>query len=445
MDEQPSTFTVYVVVPRAGSNEIAAVRTASEWTLPATTLPTATLWETEAGSANVLAATEALIGQPTHLLRRVAHVQDDDQRTGAALYIAEPQDRVPGWSWMTPAAIDANSIPEPQRSALDAFFEEQMSGVVPAERAGWMRPNWLGSAAAWVEQQVADRGAAVEKMTVVRSWSISYVARVDTTAGPYYFKATAMRPLFVDEGSVMTGLSALYPAIVPRPVAHRPTENWMLMAAFEGQAARRASADAKASIVDAIVALQWDSAENIPALLAAGCIDRRLPLLAQQAEAVLHDPLLMGMLDSAECAALHAAQPTLEAMCTELDASALPDTLVHGDLHLGNVMLRPDGFTLYDWTDAAVACPFFDTLFLRWNDAPTNERLLNAYLKAWSAHIPVPELRRLWRLAQPLLYLYHLISYCSLVRATEPSLRFELADMMPEMARNLLAELAKQS
>lgn len=45
--------------------------------------------------------------------------------------------------------------------------------------------------------------------------------------------------------------------------------------------------------------------------------------------------------------------------------AVLPRTLVHGDLHRGNVLLAADGPTLIDWGNAKVAPPEFDLAVLR--------------------------------------------------------------------------------
>ena len=62
---------------------------------------------------------------------------------------------------------------------------------------------------------------------------------------------------------------------------------------------------------------------------------------------------------------VEALAPRIAAGCDVLAAARLPDTLIHGDLNVGNVALvGPEQQTplLLDWTDAAVAHPFFDLL-----------------------------------------------------------------------------------
>jgi aminoglycoside phosphotransferase (APT) family kinase protein len=62
-------------------------------------------------------------------------------------------------------------------------------------------------------------------------------------------------------------------------------------------------------------------------------------------------------------------------------------SLVHGDLHLGNVAKGPGGPLIFDWTDACVAHPFLDLATIRRGtgevdvaEAELRARLRAAYL-----------------------------------------------------------------
>ena len=43
-------------------------------------------------------------------------------------------------------------------------------------------------------------------------------------------------------------------------------------------------------------------------------------------------------------------------------ACGVPDTLVHGDFHPGNVAGRPDDYVILDWGDSFVGHPLLDEL-----------------------------------------------------------------------------------
>lgn len=126
-----------------------------------------------------------------------------------------------------------------------------------------------------------------------------------------------------------------------------------------------------------------------------------------------------------ELAELRAAVPQLTAICAELATYAIPASLVHGDLHLGNVARGPRGYLSFEWTDASVAHPFLDLLTFFQEDeeeieGPLRDRLRDAYLSGWTAFEPPERLRRAWQLAEPLSALNQAISYRSIVADLAP-------------------------
>jgi aminoglycoside phosphotransferase (APT) family kinase protein len=86
-----------------------------------------------------------------------------------------------------------------------------------------------------------------------------------------------------------------------------------------------------------------------------------------------------------------------------LASYAVPHTLVHGDLHLGNVARCAGSYLFFDWTDACVAHPFFDTISIfQAKDPNVLARLRNSYLGVWAAYEPIERLLEAWTLAKPL-------------------------------------------
>ena len=63
------------------------------------------------------------------------------------------------------------------------------------------------------------------------------------------------------------------------------------------------------------------------------------------------------------CASLARLMGMLDRRLADATACGLPDTIVHGDFHPGN--LRCDGavLTLLDWGDAGVGHPLLDELW----------------------------------------------------------------------------------
>ena len=105
-------------------------------------------------------------------------------------------------------------------------------------------------------------------------------------------------------------------------------------------------------VVRAFARMQVEAAGQVGRLLAAGCHDRRLDRLAAQARewlpAIETTGELAGVDDATwlsrdELAAVRAALPEVLACCEELAGHAVPPSIVHGDLHLGNVARGPAG------------------------------------------------------------------------------------------------------
>lgn len=170
----------------------------------------------------------------------------------------------------------------------------------------------------------------------------------------------------------MRGLSGLYPDHIPAPLSIDEQHRWMLLADFGAAIEWDAPVEVQEEMLRLYGELQRDAATRVGDLLAIGCLDRRLERLAAQ---VLEDTAtLASQLDAAEIERLRALGPQLQAICAELASYAVPHTLVHGDLHLGNVARYAGSYLFFDWTDACVAHPFFDTISIFQAKDPTCSR-----------------------------------------------------------------------
>jgi hypothetical protein len=234
-------------------------------------------------------------------------------------------------------------------------------------------------------------------------WELSCILRAPTVSGDVWFKASRDSPLFVNEAVVARELAGLFPDHVPAPLAVDAERRWMAMADFGRVLGWDAPVEVREDVLATFARLQIRAASQVDRLLGAGCVDRRLAWLAAQAErwlpAVAETGWLPGIdaatwLSAGEEAELAAAGPRLAAMCGELAAAAVPATLLHGDLHLGNVAKGPDGYLFLDWTDA--------------------------YLAEWTRFAPQDTLRRAWEPAEPLGALHHALSYRSIVANLDP-------------------------
>ena len=178
--------------------------------------------------------------------------------------------------------------------------------------------------------------------------------------------------------------------------------------------------------------LQIQSVPVVEELLAVGCLDRRLDVLAQQIDPLLNDEPIMAFLTPQEIVQLQALAPRLKALCSELAAYRVPYSLNHGDLQGGNI--TGETLQFFDWTDACIAHPFFDmcpvTAYIEYQTPGGRERVLDMYLNLWTDFEPIERLRELWRLAEPLGALHQAISYQHIFSALEPNSKPEVVDEM---------------
>jgi hypothetical protein len=142
--------------------------------------------------------------------------------------------------------------------------------------------------------------------------------------------------------------------------------------------------------------LQLDVAPDLGALVAAGCPDRRLGLLATQFAQLVEDEA--DGLTTRELGLLREHVHDVETAAAELAELNVPETIQHDDFHDGNVFVREGCFRVLDWGDACVSHPFA-TLRIPFEMIADDtdwdlERLRDAYLEPFSGLAPLPQLRR---------------------------------------------------
>jgi hypothetical protein len=378
------------------------------------------------------------------------HIDPVDQRWDWALIAMEnhsTDDTPPaGTCWIDRTALAAGPLAHPEQGpVLAAWLAELESGIVPPARSPWARPGWWPAINAWVATVLAAQGRPLLGPLEQRKvWGISCLLRGETGAGAVYFKGCPTLPLFTNEAALTAELAARYPAHVPTPLAVDEVHRWMLLADFGGPLLDAAPPAAWEATVDAYAALQQASLDQIDALLAAGCLDRRLDRLAAAVPALPAGVRTYNLsLDAAQLGAFAALLPRLEAACAELAGAGIPPALVHGDLHDGNIAVVDGQPLFFDWSDACIAHPFFDLATLIGSEdfgaAPVDpEHLRDRYLQHWTAYASLPDLRRIADLATQLGNLHQVVSYIAIVSNLEPMVRWENAEGIDYFVTRLL-------
>jgi hypothetical protein len=131
-----------------GESRVLLLPCAAGWTLPR-------YHATEALDINRVMRGQ--LGLDVTVLRRVydrARYEPDARHQVYALENHSPAWTPPAgamWADREDVTTLALAVPE-HRAALDAWFAEAASGVVPAERAPWARPGWFATAGTWIRE-----------------------------------------------------------------------------------------------------------------------------------------------------------------------------------------------------------------------------------------------------------------------------------------------------
>jgi hypothetical protein len=295
----------------------------------------------------------------------------------------------------------------------------------------WSRMGWRDDALAWVDARLDDAGVKrVAPSEQVRHWSISSIWRIPTAGGGAWFKAVP--PMFAYEGTLLRLIAPSMPAHLPKLVATDRTRGWTLMEAIASstprdhdlwQSATADERDEEALRVLAELQQSWIGREED--LFGAGCSDRRLHTLQSAIDELLSSETVAGGLTHEERARLAALRAEIPRRVDELRACGIPETLVHGDFHAGNVASEGERVIIFDWTDGCVSHPFFDMATFLPRDPVDRAALLHVYLDAWKVLGDPDRIDRAWEIAEPLACIHHALSYKRILDAVDPALRWE--------------------
>ncbi|HLJ54471.1 MAG TPA: phosphotransferase [Chthonomonadaceae bacterium] len=263
----------------------------------------------------------------------------------------------------------------------------------------WEQSAWQHDSRAWLAGSAAEIGRPLVGEIVqprIRPWAT--LMHAPAAGGNLWFKASG--PGLAHEAAITAALARWMPDATPRVLAHDRARSWLLMP-DEGATLRDRMAEGAPGLSMHLAAeryanLQRELAPRRVEMLALGVPDCRLERLPRLYEDLLEDELLLsardGTTDPPEVAQLRSAAPWVAALCAELAAYGLPETLQHDDLHSNNVFLRGEEPIIFDWGDSSISHPLFSLLVLlrgaaRDKDSsegsPAVRSLRDAFLAAW--------------------------------------------------------------
>ncbi len=285
------------------------------------------------------------------------------------------------------------------------------AGVDPApqpRRAPYASPGGPAASVAW-----ALAAAGRDDLTAVqqRTWNLSMIWRLDAAGVPVAW-LKQVPGMFAHEPAVLALVAGFAPGLVPT-VLRSGEPGRMLLAHVPGEDRYGAGADFCAAVAADWHPIQLHFAGRVDELLAAGVPDRRFD--ADRCARVA-EPFL-GRIDG-----LAALLDELPARFAAIEACGLPDTLVHGDLHPGNVRADGDTRVIVDWGDATVAHPAYDILRLTEGLAEPGT-VLGAWARRWRADVPGADPERAADLIRPVAELRAAAAYADFLDRIEPAER----------------------
>ncbi|MEU8079010.1 aminoglycoside phosphotransferase family protein [Catellatospora citrea] len=322
------------------------------------------------------------------------------------------------------------------------------AALVPhPRRAPYAEIGGPAASLAWAADALAARGRTLTAAAQQRTWNLSAIWRLETDTDPVWLKQVPA--FFAHEAAVLGWLGEHCPGTAPVPLA--ADGGRVLLDDLPGTDRYGAPAAERLLMLSSLHTAQLVAAGRVDELLALGVPDQRPPRLAERLRAVVARnaaPRSESAADATEPARAtstdlpeppagrHGDLPEapaarldgrlavlldgLDDRLTELAACGLPDTLVHGDFHPGNVRGTADRHAVIDWGDCVIGHPAIDLLRMCERLADP-EPLRLAWARSWRTAVPGCDPERAVALIEPLVALRNAAAYAGFLDAIEPS------------------------
>ncbi|GIE33137.1 hypothetical protein Ait01nite_061820 [Actinoplanes italicus] len=289
-----------------------------------------------------------------------------------------------------------------------AMTSERPAGLLPADaglaphplRASYAEPAGASASLAWAAGALDRIGLSGTTARQQRTWNLSAIWRFDhPDSGPVAW-LKQVPPFFAHEAAVCRLVEAVAPGLTPYVLA-AGDEGRALLAHVPGEDRYDAGPEFRRAVLTALHPVHEHFAGRLDDLRAAGVPEMSLEKIFKVAEP--HLATIDGLGDLLD---------DLPRRLAEVDGCGMPDTLVHGDLHMGNVISDGESLTIVDWGDSVIGNAAFDVVRL-----PGDPDLLAAWADLW----PGRDALRAATLLGPVEFLRQAIVYAGFMESIEPS------------------------
>ncbi|PZG00845.1 phosphotransferase family protein [Micromonospora deserti] len=277
-------------------------------------------------------------------------------------------------------------------------------------RAPYAEPGGPARSLAWATEELRRLGRPAQTVRQQRTWNLSAIWRLDGAGGTAWLKQVPL--FFRHEAAVLRWLGRAVPGQTTRMLAE-DGDGRMLLDHVPGEDRYGASLDERLTMSAAFHPAQLRSVPDAAELVAAGVPDLRGPALARW---------IRERLAAQDTSSVESLLDGLEGRLDEVRRCGLPETLVHGDLHPGNVRARAGRYVFIDWGDAFVGHPAFDVLRLTDGlDPATAAPIVGQWCARWRDAVPGCEPERAVELLRPVAALRMAAVYAMFLAGIEPS------------------------
>ncbi len=353
---------------------------------------------------DVVETARRAFGADVRVLRLLSSVGPMFPGGGPVSYLAEVDH---------PPAVELGGIPD---DLTDRLADDPL-------RLPYARPGGHDADLEWAAAVLRERGWTVTGRQQMRTWNLSSIWRLTYTGkdpaggGVHEAWLKVVPPFFAHEGALLPVLDPLTVPPVLGAVLGR-----VLLDGVPGADQYEATGASLLDMVRQLVQLQAGWIGRTAELLTLGVPDIRPAALTPRIEAVAQR--LRGELSDDERRQVDDLVGGLDARWAAISECGLPDTLVHGDFHPGNVRGTAGNLVILDWGDSAVGHPMIDQLaFGRRLSTPDRFAVEQEWARAWQRIVPGSDASRAAELLRPVAALNAAVVYQQFLDNIEPAER----------------------
>lgn len=314
------------------------------------------------------------------------------------------------------------------------------------QRVRYARPGGVVGDLHWAEDVLLRAGrGAIRHARQERSWNLSCVHRLTLDDGDTAW-LKVVPPFFYHESAMLQFMRNVPGAVrVPPLIGSDSANGRVLLDHIEGPLMWGAPMTAWSVVIDRFIDTQVTLHNRIDELLALGAPDLRNRPFAEAIARLTQRDDVRTTLDAQSLSALDALVDALPAQLDALAACGIPPTLVHGDLHQGNVLDGADGPVVLDWGDSSVGHPFFDIVAFCHRLPEADHAVIEAQvIAAWKSALPGADPARAATLIRPIAALSKALTYRNFLDHIEPSEHHYHAIDVPDWLNEALRRAASE-